>query len=417
MVFGMRSKARATKAATKPPKKFAAATNGGPSNTAAAAAAANNNASRKKGLKKTRAVGASSSATLGTKSTTSSKLKTKTIPRKRSNGSVDTPRSGTYSKESSTSTRTGRSSIASTTSTVQGEEEREGTDTGTREAHTGNQRDAPVEEALEQELAAASEDNAEANDDTHIAARNVAEEDTAPYGGLDDKYASESVAVENPPLDTHELEQSEEDDDEEAYDEESSDEDKAIDNGYNKSWWFGYSTHEDAAPTEPDTIAPDASAAWQAGDEKHHRSPRSSRTRSSTRSLGSNEREQHLQERQEKKRPSKSRNKAPRDRHRRSGSPPSSRPTSRSRGRNRPRRNDADRVNEYLKNRDANSYDEHDRPKSHFKQKVEEGVEEVQGTTQDILLSVFQVCCAFALRGKEINGFVREIDNARNELR
>jgi len=414
MVFGMRSKARATKAATKPPKKVAAATNGRPSNTAAAAAA-NNSASRKKGLKKTRVVGASSSATLGTKSTTSSKLKTKTIPRKRSNGSMDTPRSGTYSKASGTSIRTGRSSIASSTSTVQGEEEREGADTGTREAHTGNQRDAPVEEALEQELAAASEDSAEANDDTHIAARNVAEEDTAPYGGLDDKYASESVAVENPPLDTHELEQSEED--EESYDEESSDENKATDNGYSKSWWFGYNTHEDAAATEPDNIAPDASAAWQAGDEKHHRSPRSSRTRSSTRSLGSNEREQHHQERQEKKRPSKSRKKASRDRHHRSGSPPSSRPTSRSRGRNRPRRNDADRVNEYLKNRDANSYDEHDHPKSHFKQTVEEGVEEVHGTTQDILLSVFQVCCAFALRGKEINGFVREIDNARNELR
>jgi len=414
MVFGMRSKARATKAATKPPKKVAAATNGRPSNTAAAAAA-NNSASRKKGLKKTRVVGASSSATLGTKSTTSSKLKTKTIPRKRSNGSMDTPRSGTYSKASGTSIRTGRSSIASSTSTVQGEEEREGADTGTREAHTGNQRDAPVEEALEQELAAASEDSAEANDDTHIAARNVAEEDTAPYGGLDDKYASESVAVENPPLDTHELEQSEED--EESYDEESSDENKATDNGYSKSWWFGYNTHEDAAATEPDNIAPDASAAWQAGDEKHHQSPRSSRTRSSTRSLGSNEREQHHQERQEKKRPSKSRKKASRDRHHRSGSPPSSRPTSRSRGRNRPRRNDADRVNEYLKNRDANSYDEHDHPKSHFKQTVEEGVEEVHGTTQDILLSVFQVCCAFALRGKEINGFVREIDNARNELR
>ena len=412
MVFGMRSKARATKAATKPPKKVAAATNGGPFNTAAAA---NNSASRKKGLKKTRAAGASSSATLGTKSTTSSKLKTKTIPRKRSNGSMDTPRSGTYSKASGTSIRTGRSSIASSTSTVQGEEEREGADTGTREAHTGNQRDAPVEEALEQELAAASEDSAEANDDTHIAARNVAEEDTAPYGGLDDKYASESVAVENPPLDTHELEQSEED--EESYDEESSDENKATDNGYSKSWWFGYNTHEDAAATEPDNIAPDASAAWQAGDEKHHQSPRSSRTRSSTRSLGSNEREQHHQERQEKKRPSKSRKKASRDRHHRSGSPPSSRPTSRSRGRNRPRRNDADRVNEYLKNRDANSYDEHDHPKSHFKQTVEEGVEEVHGTTQDILLSVFQVCCAFALRGKEINGFVREIDNARNELR
>ena len=412
MVFGMRSKARATKAATKPPKKVAAATNGGPFNTAAAA---NNSASRKKGLKKTRVVGASSSATLGTKSTTSSKLKTKTIPRKRSNGSMDTPRSGTYSKASGTSIRTGRSSIASSTSTVQGEEEREGADTGTREAHTGNQRDAPVEEALEQELAAASEDSAEANDDTHIAARNVAEEDTAPYGGLDDKYASESVAVENPPLDTHELEQSEED--EESYDEESSDENKATDNGYSKSWWFGYNTHEDAAATEPDNIAPDASAAWQAGDEKHHQSPRSSRTRSSTRSLGSNEREQHHQERQEKKRPSKSRKKASRDRHHRSGSPPSSRPTSRSRGRNRPRRNDADRVNEYLKNRDANSYDEHDHPKSHFKQTVEEGVEEVHGTTQDILLSVFQVCCAFALRGKEINGFVREIDNARNELR
>lgn len=413
MVFGMRSKARATKAATKPPKKVAAATNGRPSNTAAAAAA-NNSASRKKGLKKTRVVGASSSATLGTKSTTSSKLKTKTIPRKRSNGSMDTPRSGTYSKASGTSIRTGRSSIASSTSTVQGEEEREGADTGTREAHTGNQRDAPVEEALEQELAAASEDSAEANDDTHIAARNVAEEDTAPYGGLDDKYASESVAVENPPLDTHELEQSEED--EESYDEESSDENKATDNGYSKSWWFGYNTHEDAAATEPDNIAPDASAAWQAGDEKHHQSPRSSRTRSSTRSLGSNEREQHHQERQEKKRPSKSRKKASRDRHHRSGSPPSSRPTSRSRGRNRPRRNDADRVNEYLKNRDANSYDEHDHPKSHFKQTVEEGVEEVHGTTQDILLSLFQVCCAFALMGKEVDGFVGEIEEARNEL-
>ena len=52
-----------------------------------------------------------------------------------------------------------------------------------------------------------------------------------------------------------------------------------------------------------------------------------------------------------------------------------------------------------------------------IKEKIENGVEEVQGTTQDILLSVFQICCAFALRGKEINDFVKEIDNARAELR
>ena len=415
MVFGKRSKFSATKAATKPSKKVAAAINGGPSNSAAAA---NNSASRKKGLKKTRTIGASSSATLtatvgastvgskgsretkktlGTKSTTSSKLKTTTIPRKRSNGSTGTARSGTSSKASSTR----RSSIAS--STVQGEEEREGTETGTREAPTENQRDMPVVEALEheEELAATSEDSAEANNGTNTAARNVVEEDTAPYGGLDDKYASESVAVENPPLDIDALVHSEEGNDEELYDEEekSYDEERVIDDGYN--------THADAAATEPDNIAPDASADWQPMDEKYHRSPRS---------LGSNEREQHHQERQEKKRPSKSRKKDRRDRHRRARSPPSARPTSRSRGRNRPRRNDADRVNEYLKSRDA-SYDEHDPPKNRFKQKVDEGVEEVHGTTQDILLSVFQVCCAFALRGKEINGFVREIDNARNELR
>eukprot|EP00562_Extubocellulus_spinifer_P029028 CAMPEP_0178639688 /NCGR_PEP_ID=MMETSP0698-20121128/15597_1 /TAXON_ID=265572 /ORGANISM="Extubocellulus spinifer, Strain CCMP396" /LENGTH=428 /DNA_ID=CAMNT_0020280039 /DNA_START=243 /DNA_END=1529 /DNA_ORIENTATION=+ len=52
-----------------------------------------------------------------------------------------------------------------------------------------------------------------------------------------------------------------------------------------------------------------------------------------------------------------------------------------------------------------------------IKKKFENGVEEVHGTTQDILLSVFQICCAFALRGKEINDFVKEIDNARAELR
>lgn len=52
-----------------------------------------------------------------------------------------------------------------------------------------------------------------------------------------------------------------------------------------------------------------------------------------------------------------------------------------------------------------------------LKKKLQDSVEEVQGTTQDILLSVFQVCCAFALRGQEINNFVREIDNARAELR
>lgn len=268
----------------------------------------------------------------------------------------------------------------------------------------------PEVEDLEEELAAASEDSTEATIGefgTSTAARNVAEEDTAPYGGLEDKYASEfeSVAVENPPHDIDALEHSEEDNDEELYDEEekSYGKEKFIDDGY---------THEDAAATEPDNIAPDASADWQPRDE---------------RSLGSNEREQHRQERKEKKRSFKSRKKdrrdrhrrsrsPPSDRHRRARSPPSSRPTSRSRSRSRPRRNDADRVNEYLKSRDA-SYDEPDSPKNRFKQKVDEGVEEVHGTTQDILLSVFQVCCAFALRGKEINGFVREIDNARNELR
>jgi len=267
----------------------------------------------------------------------------------------------------------------------------------------------PEVEDLEQEIAAASEDSTEAT------IGNFVEEDTAPYGGLEDKYASEfeSVAVENPPPDIDALEHSEEN----IYDEEekSYGEEKVIGDGHN--------THEDAAATDPDNIAPDASADWQPRDE---------------RSLGSNEREQHHQERKEKKRSFKSRKKdrrdrhrrsrsppsdrhrrsrsPPSDRHRRARSPPSSRPTSRSRSRSRPRRNDADRVNEYLKSRDA-SYDEPDSPKNRFKQKVDEGVEEVHGTTQDILLSVFQVCCAFALRGKEINGFVREIDNARNELR
>ena len=43
-------------------------------------------------------------------------------------------------------------------------------------------------------------------------------------------------------------------------------------------------------------------------------------------------------------------------------------------------------------------------------------IEEVHGTTQDILLSLFQVCCAFALMGKEVDGFVGEIEEARNEL-
>ena len=43
-------------------------------------------------------------------------------------------------------------------------------------------------------------------------------------------------------------------------------------------------------------------------------------------------------------------------------------------------------------------------------------IEEVHGTTQDILLSLFQVCCAFALMGKEVDGFVGEIEDARNEL-
>eukprot|EP00561_Arcocellulus_cornucervis_P013575 CAMPEP_0185801434 /NCGR_PEP_ID=MMETSP1322-20130828/1430_1 /TAXON_ID=265543 /ORGANISM="Minutocellus polymorphus, Strain RCC2270" /LENGTH=391 /DNA_ID=CAMNT_0028497129 /DNA_START=333 /DNA_END=1508 /DNA_ORIENTATION=- len=43
-------------------------------------------------------------------------------------------------------------------------------------------------------------------------------------------------------------------------------------------------------------------------------------------------------------------------------------------------------------------------------------IKEVHGTTQDILLSLFQVCCAFALMGKEVDGFVGEIEDARNEL-
>ena len=43
-------------------------------------------------------------------------------------------------------------------------------------------------------------------------------------------------------------------------------------------------------------------------------------------------------------------------------------------------------------------------------------IEEVHGTTKDILLSLFQVCCVFALMGKEVDGFVGEIEDARNEL-
>ena len=414
MVFGMKSKASATKATKPSPKKTAAGQHTPRSGANNAAAA-----SRKKGLKKSSGVAASSSSTqgastasggtkqtkktLGVKSTSSnSKLKTTTVTLKRSTGSMSTSRSA---HSQSSSKASSRASVAS--SIVDDIEEREGADVR-EQAPKGSKREkSSVVQALEQELAVASEGSADA------AARNNVEEETAPYGGLEDKYALDDGGAEDPPLDPNALEAAKDDEEEDSYDEdkivgEDNDDDNDEDAGLNPTQAAG----------DGQTAAADAVA------DRHHRSPKSPPSKARTTRRSSNERE-HSQDRKEKKKPTKPRERTPRDQHHRhphrARSPPSARPTSRTKGRSRPRRNDADRVDEYLKTRDANSYDEDDAtdapPKSRFKKKVEEGVEEVHGTTQDILLSVFQVCCAFALRGKEINGFVREIDNARAELR
>lgn len=420
MVFGMKSKASATKA-TKPSPKKTAAGQPTPRSGANNAAAA----SRKKGLKKSSGVAASSSSTqgastasggtkqtkktLGVKSTSSnSKLKTTTVTLKRSTGSMSTSRSA---HSQSSSKADSRASVAS--SHVDDIEQREGADVR-EQAPKGSKREkSSVVQALEQELAVASEGSAEAKNGSDAAARNNVEEETAPYGGLEDKYALDDGVAEDPPLDPNALEAAKDDEEEDSYDE-----DKIVGEDNEDGNDEGAGLNPTQAAGDGQTAAPDAVA------DRHHRSPKSPPSKARTTRRSSNERE-HSQDRKEKKNPTKPRERTPRDHHHRhrhrARSPPSARPTSRTKGRSRPRRNDADRVDEYLKTRDANSYDEDDAtdapPKSRFKKKVEEGVEEVHGTTQDILLSVFQVCCAFALRGKEINGFVREIDNARAELR
>lgn len=113
-----------------------------------------------------------------------------------------------------------------------------------------------------------------------------------------------------------------------------------------------------------------------------------------------------------------------RDRERRRRDKSSSTPSKRDKGK-------LSRVDGYLRRDDGKYVDDDQTESTGFtdargndsgvgggiKKKFENGVEEVHGTTQDILLSVFQICCAFALRGTEINDFVKEIDNARAELR
>ena len=415
MVFGMKSKAGATKATKPSPKKTAAVQPTPRSSTNNGAAAG-----RKKGLKKSSGVGASSSSTvgvstgsggskqtkktLGVKSTSSnSKLKTTTVTLKRSTGSMSTSRSA---NSRSSSRASSRASIAS--SIADDIEEREGADVREQEPAGSTREKSSVVQALEQELTAVPDGSGEANNDSNPAARNTVEEETAPYGGLEDKYALDDGVAEDPPLDPNALEEAKDDEEEGSCNEEN-----VVDDD---------DTGDDAAlnPTE-------ATGDGHAVADRHHRSPKSPPSKARGNRRSSKERE-HPKDRKEKTKSPKPRERTPRDHHHRNRhqarSPQSARPTSRTKSRNRPRRNDADRVDEYLKTRDTDAFDEDDDTynpdapsKSRFKKKMEEGVEEVHGTTQDILLSVFQVCCAFALRGKEINEFVREIDNARAELR
>lgn len=419
MVFGMKSKASATKATKPSPKKIAA---GQPTPRSSANNAA---AGRKKGLKKSSGVAASSSSTvgastgsggskqtkktLGVKSTSSnSKLKTTTVTLKRSTGSMGTSRSA---NSRSSSRASSRASVAS--SIADDIEEREGVDVREQAPARSKREKSSVVQALEQELAAVSDGIGEAKNDSNAALRNTAEEETAPYGGLEDKYALDDGVAEDPPLDPNALEEAKDDEEEGSYNEEN-----VVDDG---------DTGNDAALNPTKMADGGAAPAGDAIADRHHRSPKSPPPKARASRRSSNERE-HPQDRKEKTKSPKPRERTPRDHHHKNRhqarSPQSTRPTSRSKSRNRPRRNDADRVDEYLKTRDTDAYDEDNDtynpdapPKSRFKEKMEEGVEEVHGTTQDILLSVFQVCCAFALRGKEINGFVREIDNARAELR
>ena len=415
MVFGMKSKAGATKA-TKPSTKKTVAGQPTPRSSANNGAAAG----RKKGLKKSSGVGASSSSTvgastgsggskqtkktLGVKSTSSnSKLKTTTVTLKRSTGSMSTSRSA---NSRSSSRASSRASVAS--SIADDIEEREGADVREQASAGSKRENSSVVQALEQELAAESDGGNEAKNDSNAVARNNVEEETAPYGGLEDKYALDDGVAEDPPLDPNALEEAKDDEEEGSCNEEN-----VVDDD---------DTGDDAAmnPTE-------ATGDGHAVADRHHRSPRSPPSKARGNRGSSKERE-HPKDRKEKTKSPKPRERTPRDHHHRNRhqarSPQSARPTSRTKSRNRPRRNDADRVDEYLRTRDTDAFDEDDDTynpdapsKSRFKKKMEEGVEEVHGTTQDILLSVFQVCCAFALRGKEINGFVREIDNARAELR
>ena len=408
MVFGMRSKAGATKATKPSPKKTAVV-------QPTRRSSANNGAAvRKKGLKKSTGVATSSSSTstgtggskqtkktLGIKSTSgNSKLKTATVTLKRSTGSLSAD-SRSYSRTSS------RASVAS--SIADDIEEREGADVREQEPDGSEREKSSVLQALEQELGAVPDGSGEAENDSNAA---VVEEETAPYGGLEDKYALDD-GVADPPLDPNALDEANDDEEEDSYNEENfvDNDDTGDDDGLN--------------PTEAtgDGHAGDANA------HRHYRSPKSPPPRARANRRRSNERE-YPQDRREKTKSPRRRERIPRDhrhRNRHQGrSPQSARPTSPIKSRNRSRRNNADRANEYLKTRDTDAYkyDEDydiynpDVPlTTRVKKKVEEGVEEVHGTTQDILLSVFQVCCAFALRGKEINGFVREIDNARTELR
>ena len=410
MVFGMRSKAGATKATKPSPKKTAVV-------QPTRRSSANNGAAvRKKGLKKSTGVATSTSSsstltastgtggskqtkkTLGIKSTSgNSKLKTATVTLKRSTGSLSAD-SRSYSRTSS------RASVAS--SIADDIEEREGADVREQEPDGSEREKSSVLQALEQELGAVPDGSGEAENDSNAA---VVEEETAPYGGLEDKYALDD-GVADPPLDPNALDEAKDDEEEDSYNEESfvDNDDTGDDDGLN--------------PTE-------TAAAGDANAHRHYRSPKSPPPRARANRRRSNERE-YPQDRREKTKSPRRRERIPRDhrhRNRHQGrSPQSARPTSPIKSRNRSRRNNADRANEYLKTRDTDAYkyDEDydiynpDVPlTTRVKKKVEEGVEEVHGTTQDILLSVFQVCCAFALRGKEINGFVREIDNARTELR
>ena len=362
MVFGVRGKGVSTKAA-KPSTKAAAA--GGQSN-------------HKKGTKKTSGVTTSSASTMAGSTATGGTKQTRVTL------GIKPTKSSKLARSESSSRVSSRASIAS--SIGDDREDREGA--GAREQASTGSKSREKSSVLDQELVAIETDT-----DLTLT-KNTAEEETAPYGGLEDKYAQEDDAPKDPALDPNTPEQAEDEEDEDSVDEEMMME--KMDEEHNGG--------DEEVALDPTEAAEDGHTDGDAVD-KHHRSPKSQASKmmpwkrgSNSNSNSNNNEREHPQERKENESSSKSGERTPR-----SAARSTSRSKNRSKNRSRPK--------------DTDAYDDDGHPKSKFKKKVEEGVEEVQGTTQDILLSVFQVCCAFALRGKEINGFVREIDNARAELR